>query len=49
VKDKQEGRIEFTPEFLSSILIAEMSPYDLKLKNNRIIMQMCNLDISNGM
>ena len=46
-KDKQEGGIEFTPEFLNSIEI--MPPHELKLKKNTIIMLMRNLDISEGM
>jgi hypothetical protein len=37
VKNEKEGRIEFTPEFLNSVEIADLSPYELKLKNDTII------------
>ena len=49
VKDKQEGGIEFTPEFLNSIEIADLPPHELKLKINTIIMLMRNLNTSEGM
>jgi len=46
VKDKQEDRIEFAPEFLNSIEIADLPPYGLKLMNNTIILAMRNCRIT---
>ena len=49
MKDKQEERFEFSPEFLNSIEIADLPPYEVKLKNSTIIVLMCNSGISNSM
>jgi hypothetical protein len=47
VKYKQERGIEYTPYFLNST--DDLPIYDLKLKNNTMIMLLLNLDTSEGM
>lgn len=39
----------FTTEFLNSIVIAHFPPYELKLKNNTIIILQRNLGVSEGL
>ena len=48
MKDKKEKWTQFTSEFLHSTEIADFPPRDLKLKDNTIIMLICNLDILEG-
>ena len=36
MKNKLEGGTEFTPEYLNWIEFADLTPYDLKLKNKDI-------------
>lgn len=49
VKDQPEGGLQFPPEFLNSVDIADLPPHELKLKKNTIIMLLRNLDISEGL
>jgi len=37
LKSRQEGEIELTPDFLNSIIIAYLTPYNWKQKNNEYI------------
>ena len=49
VKDPAEDTLQFTPEFLNSIEIADLPPHELKLKKNTIIMLLRNLDLAEGL
>ena len=46
--DKHEGGIYFTPEFVNS-RIADLPSYDSRQNNDKTIMIVRNLDISEGM
>jgi hypothetical protein len=45
VKDRHEGRTQFTPEFINSIDIVDLTPHDLKIKKNTAFMLICNMGI----
>lgn len=47
-KDKSEGVRKFTREFLAFVGIANLPPHELKIKNNKNIILLRNLDVSKG-
>lgn len=48
-KNKSEGVRKFTSEFLTFVDIADLPPPKLKIKNNKNIILLRNLDVSKGL